>query len=756
MAFEKGTATSTFDLLDKLATFMANQSGWTLRSDIGQYDKVYYSAGTDGKKDIYIRQRLGPVETFIRGADQYDYGNGDTGFINFQAYGYFPEDGDVCAGASEIGQLGPRFLWTPGNTDFKLYHQDILSQQPGGSPHVIYGDPTNEQEPPETIIDENGLVRRRWTYNPTSLPTKTDLYYSGEKKFAFDGHRYLYICDLADTSRALKRYSLQGKGGYQVGFSSYTTHIGVRNMPWYPIYMEYFEDRRTREEYLFVAGDIETNFAKINLKSGLITYLASADWPDRWGTTGLFTGGWYTQEQSARSACWNGGRYIYILRGGVYAGGSYDKFESPDWGVYDIYNDTWRTTTDPEDPEFRGIPREPVDYSLGGKKNLLFVNKALSGFEYDRIYLVGDNTGKLLYMELGDNGLPHIDGGYESGFWKEQGREVAASWPLTSYQGYLFLSRSNRVFYGPTRQFGIINGIYETFPSSPARNLPYTDLKEEDSVHWEFTDECYFPQASGSLGESSYAYVDGYACRVRTSISSNTEYVFIADDDRIIVATKSDSEWSVAYMGAFESVHAETPYGELLEDVSSGFSKKIKLTNVSGTFEEGEEYFIMDSTGSSYNSYCEILDKTNTFVNGEAVRVLKVEDNTLTVSLKADYKAGSKIALDPQPVGLFFWETEKFQTTNIYNSEYDDFSGTDDPSAQVHACIPDSVLGEYCIVAGEYGEGWYVKQGTRGKLKGVYTGDSYEETFVSIGDNVYYAIKPPDYYYSLLIGPVNS
>ena len=92
MAFEKGTATDTFDLFDKLTTFMTTVPGWQLWANIDGYnypDFVYYSTGSNGKNDIYIRQKIGSPEPFLFGADQYDYGNGDSGFINFFSYLYY-------------------------------------------------------------------------------------------------------------------------------------------------------------------------------------------------------------------------------------------------------------------------------------------------------------------------------------------------------------------------------------------------------------------------------------------------------------------------------------------------------------------------------------------------------------------------------------------------------------------------------------------------------------------------------------------
>ena len=785
MAFETGTATSTFDLMNKLTTFMAGLSGWTLWSNVGPYDKVYRSTGSDGYNAIYIRQRIGPVEMFLKGSDQWDYGNGDTGFLNFQSYVSFPQDGDAYAGASEIGQFGPRFLFYSGGDARTFWHQNILAQQPGGAPHIIYGDPVNGQEPSYTTNDPTCRERRRWTPQ-TGLNTASSIYVHDHKRFAPDSHRYLYYSDLSDGSDGMHKYSFRRTGGYYNSDGTVDRTYRIATLSWTPVYCTYFEDRRTRRPYLLVAGDSESKFAKINLMNNSVTYISGLDWPGRYGPTGLFSSGWYETQQGGMGMCWNGDRYIYFIRGG--ASGVDSGVSTPDWGRYDIFTNTWRCTQDPEDPEMRGFPRNPEDYSVSGVTEFSFLDKRISGFAHDRLYVTFSNRD-VLYMELGDNGMPHVDENYISSFWTYQGQISAGTYEGI---GRVMFNRSGRLFHGPARISGFINGIYETSPTLPSRGLAYADVKEEGLIEWKLTEPCFFPETSaGSNGQAgqdaSYMFLDGYACRVRTSIGSDTEYIFIGDEDRVIIATKSNAlfnpndsdnkfEWSMAYMGAFDSHYDRSPYGELSEDVRAGFSRKIKLVNRVGTFEEGQKCFIIDTTGASYDQYFEFWNRTYTFAPSEAVVIQKVEGDTVTVSFKHDYAAGSKLSLDPQPNGLFLWEFEKFQTTNTVNRLYDDLCGSDDPGSQIYTCaIPEGEvttsaegavannaalpIWEYIISAAE-SECYHIGREVRGKLKGVYalgnaTGISAGQT-VGLDDEAYYIINLPDYNGRfILIGPIN-
>ena len=783
MSYEIGTATSTFDLMDKLSAFMASVSGWTLWSSINAYDRVYRSSGSTGVNDIFIRQRIGPVEHFLRGSDQYDYGHGtgDTGFLNFQSYVSFPQDGDAYDGASEIGQFGPRRFFI--TEDHNMYHQDMLSDQPGGAPHIKTGTPDGQETVNAFTRDPNCMERRRWTAQQGG-PSGGSSFYDHNKPLATDSHRYFYFADIAG-SNGVRRYSLRRTGGHINDDGTIDRNYVMPDVGFQPYYIAYVEDRQTRRPWLYVSGSSRTQWAKINLLNNSVSSVPQPVWPDQG------TGGGGTFSQNAESIMtWDGEDNIFFIRGG--SGFNQDK--NGDWGRLNIRTGIWRTTSIPDDPEFRAIPISLKDlpewgttghksYELAGRHSFGFLSKKLSGFKYDRIYVAAQGSDGssypkcLLHMDLDDDGNPAED----SSFWVNDGQITSSGYVIN---GEIKFNRFGRMFHCSSNTSGRANGIYQISPQIPDRPMYYCDIKESGGIRWQGTSHCYFPQYSGGDGTSE-EFIDGYACRVRTSIGSDTEYIFIADEDRVIVATKSNalldpnlsdniSEWSVAYMGAIDSRYGSTPCAEFAESVEAGYSRKVRLTNVSGTFEEGGAYFVIDTAGGSYNMYNHIWNKSYTIAPSESVTILKIEGDVATISLRHDYAAGTKIALDPQPVGLFMWELEKFQMTNVLNRLYDDFCGSDDPSAQVYTCsIPEGEVStsatgavgsgsalpvwEYIVSTSEY-EGAYSGREVRGKLKGMYalgkaTGIDAGQ-IVAIGDDAYYVIEPTDYNKFVLIGPL--
>ena len=94
MGFETGIAGNEFQLHEKLYDFVI-RSGWTLHSQIDTFDNVYYSSGSDGYQDIFVRTRGNITEksTVNIGGIQRDFGDGYTGYMNMFAYQYFPEAG---------------------------------------------------------------------------------------------------------------------------------------------------------------------------------------------------------------------------------------------------------------------------------------------------------------------------------------------------------------------------------------------------------------------------------------------------------------------------------------------------------------------------------------------------------------------------------------------------------------------------------------------------------------------------------------
>ena len=97
------------------------KQGWVIRSTIvSNRDYVFYSTGSDGYQDIYIRVAAGQYDYRTEGDVQFPDPNGDgyTGYVNFFAYQFFPSGGSANSGSNEIGRTGPALYMIQGEDTF--------------------------------------------------------------------------------------------------------------------------------------------------------------------------------------------------------------------------------------------------------------------------------------------------------------------------------------------------------------------------------------------------------------------------------------------------------------------------------------------------------------------------------------------------------------------------------------------------------------------------------------------------------------
>lgn len=750
MAFEIGTASSTFDLYNKLRTFMSTISGWQIHSNIDGYDgydTVYYSNGTHGSYDIFVRIRAGLTENFILGLDQYDYGGGDTGYINFFSYGHFPEDGDAYAGSTELGKYGPRIYYfcDEGDTN-NAYYQHVLSQQQGGT--------AAGSENAGSGIGRSGQsrIRRRWRQVNDFLTGDFGL--NPDEQCAFDGKRYFYFGRNASTE--IYRYTVERSHAGSSGTAG--TGDLVRDDSSTRSGMVVVEHRDTREQYLYGAHASTTSnggFFRIRLDDESFSFdtsLAEPSWPLR--TYSTFFGSNDDDTSNNGDMVWDGGDHIYFIRGGF---GSSNNLVTPDWGVYTISTNTWVNTEIPSNPSFPDLPYDTGNFTAPW---LLFVSKNTSGFTYNRLYLFNGGTG-LHYMDLDDDsGLPI----YSS--WQSQ--SVSRD-PDPGSPDRIGINRARRFFIFPPSSTDIeplddINAVAQD------RSMFVDELTESGTYLFEAVDQAWLPERADS--GAYYYFVDGYSSRVRTAIDGDTDYIFIADRDRLIVATKSNNIWSACYAGAFESAFGLEPIATVAENVENGISRTIKLSNIQGSFEPNQTYTIIGTTQET--------DPVTHFVDGmprrsipsENVKVTHVGDDYVVASIKYDYKEGDRIGIDPQPCGVWMADLYKFQTTNIFTTFYDDHDGSNDPSVQIYTtAVEDSVVNSSTqnertldYIAWEIPltttDSEFGFKGTelRGTLIGVYAISS--DSSLQVGDTIfindagYYIISLPGTQTKFAIGPL--
>lgn len=687
MAYEIGTAENTFDLYYKLRTFMTTIEGWQIWSNIDGYDGydiVYYSQGSNGNTDIFIRHRARLTEQFLYGLDQFDYtGQGDTGYINFFTYGHFPQDGDAYSGVTELGSFGPRLYYFVDNSDSNnTLFQHILSQQPGGtsagSTDVGSGDYRSLQS----------FVRSRWSQPNDTLLSEWN--FTPDEQICFDGKRYFYYS--YNSAGRIFRYTVErthgGNSGYGGTFGSTGNEIygdvklsdGTRRTG-----LVVVEHRDTRQQYLYMATEGTSTgggFQRMRLDDNsftLDTSLAEPSWPTR--TYSTFFGSSNDSTSNNGHMAWDGGDHIYFLRGGF---GGANNLSTPDWGMYTISTNTWRVTESPNNPSFPVLPVSTGSFTTHW---FLFVNKIISGFTYNRLYIVIGSgvSGVLYYLDLhSDTGMPIQT------VWQTQ--------TITRQMASNVFSSANRYAITRSQKFFVFSSTAGTrttpddiFAIAPDAGIFYTDLKETGSIQFNTTDITTLPERSDNQG-SHYFFADGYAARVRTSLSDSTDYIFIGDADRIIVATKSDNKWSMCYMGAFDSTFGTEPSAEIAEDVSAGVSVRIPLRNIRGTFVANSNYTIVGTSQNPEPTTHRYYGFAKRFMPSEGVVVTHVGDDCVFASIKYDYKAGDRIGIDPQPVGIWMPDLYKFTATNIFPIHYDAFGGSADPSIQTYTTFVDGAL----------------------------------------------------------------
>lgn len=695
MAFETGYAANEFELQQKLNAFIMSIDGWTKVSQISPCDAVYFSSGTDGFKDIYIRAVAGQTEDPIPfGGSQKDFGDGYVGYLNFFAYQYFPEDGDAYDGYGQAGQLGPLLYWFCGDDEYDVYHNRIATD--GNYATWKWINYAGRKYPPGEDTD--------WWY-----------YYAGALAHCnatFDGRRYWYY------------WAIGGGGGsafFRFDLTREATDILINMVEGNKYFcgLAYWVDPDTRQEYIWYYKNDQTG--AYNLDDGSADPVNTAAQLMRWdisagvGQYGFSGPVWPdTGDRHADygDLIWDGHNHLYVFRG----------TNKPHWAKYHIPSDTWTNLID-------------LPVNSYNKDSMCWLDKKISGFDYHRIYWPSYNNNRIYYINIDENnGMP-------VGGWSYIN-------PPTTYvyqNSKLFHNRRNRFFF------------YPGYDATHGRELWYGDITA-GTPSWVLnkSSSTYMP-TDGTFSNSTFAYVDGYMSRVRTSLYDRTQYWFMGNKDRILVLTKADGIYSYCYMGTFSPYASTVPHALTTTDIYAGNNVEVSVNVLKGEFEVGQRMFIADVTDRGGGEYTGQLENiTRLFKPMEMFEIAAVDPGvSITISsLKNNYPAGSRIAFDPQPVGISLEGLDRIQLLNHINTHSP--IGSIDmgeniaklqtvKDAIVNASGGDERRGTYALWPVNIINGGTdaASSGTeaRGGLIGVFavssTGDLSSEDIITVGTNQY-------------------
>jgi len=709
MAFETGSAANEFELQEKLNSFVLSISGWSKVSQSGDFDSVYFSQGEDGYKDIYIRSAGGQVEPPYSGS-QRDLGDGYTGYLNFFTYQFFPEGGDGYDGYGEAGKFGPMLIYGVGRFTNALYYQ-AFSQQGSGSSDA-----------------------RRWTrlrninvdVDGVSVGTDVSLIMDP----AWDGRDNLYY-----TTGNVASFSKYNFGGEFASVLQFNPDISSGDA------IVYYEDRVTRKRYIYmlVGGapttirastaeeQISPDFSGLQMRrwdldDGVWEFgIEGIEWPS---VSGSF-------DSSPGPFIWDGMDNLYLIRA---------RSTTTDWARYNIPTDSWIIFTSESPPtnaphaDYRSPALPAVAVT---NQTLVWLDKNISGFSNHRLYtsITAGAASAVYYVDIdGDTKLP-------VGSWTSAGLTPT---PLVDDGNFLLHNNRNRWYF--------YKG--STFTDLEVYSADMTD----GTLSWSSIDADYLPTPAPGTNRTSAIYSDGYASRVRTSLYDSTTYWFFGSKDHITVVTKSDDKYSFCYMGAI-SPHASTsPAAKTVTDILPGTNEEIQITDIRGEFIIGQRMYISDVVDGGGGT--ETGDVENIPRNFMPTEFFTITDVSPGVSITVDqinnrYSAGSRIGLDPQPVGITMDGFDKIQMLNSINT-FDSSGGFSmalniakletvkesvvnasggDARRNLYALWPINILNSEANDTSLSGEE------ARGSLIGVFatsgTGTLVTEDTISVGENTY-------------------
>jgi len=345
MSSAVGYHANSHHLVDIIKNEMLKE-GWTIRSTISDgYDYVFYSIGEDGYQDIYIRVAAGQYDYTSEGDTQLvdPSGDGYTGFVNFFAYQYFPENGGPVDGSNEMGKTGPVLYLIQGEDPFvDIEEYDMIASK---------------------LTSARRFVRANDS-SSSAFSTYTQVS-DGHAKVYYDNGgnpRRRYNID-TDTISSLTTFASAGVGGAS------------------SCYGAYWHDPDTDYHFIYsINGNNPSEIIFHNLTTGAFGKGAVVPWGDAGSQ------GWMLRTMGR-----SGERRLYACRGR----------DSTPWYYYDIDTNTWSSNL--VSPTRGGWGTNGILRN----GDAIMVPKEITGYDADRIYSFrGDADTEFQSIEINDTGEP--------------------------------------------------------------------------------------------------------------------------------------------------------------------------------------------------------------------------------------------------------------------------------------------------------------------------------------------------------------
>lgn len=736
MAYETGYAANEFDLQEKLNAFILSIGGWRKISQPSKFESVYYSAGEDGYKDIYVKTIAGMREfPYYYHLNQRDFGDGYVGYMNMFAYQYYPTNGDGYDGYGEAGRLGP-FLYMLAANSNSMYSQRISSQSSSN---------------------------RKWDYiNGTFTLPDGEVFHSNygpsvDANFStrFDGKRYVYF--MSTGSSGFFRFDLSIER-CRILDTWWEWINGNGNWGSANLYM----DPVTRREYMFIMNTMYGSYSSVTYPNVAVlsTNVTRYDLGDLLLETGFSGTLWrnvsggstYDFVSKLGDQVWDGHNYIYKTRGWS------DSGAKGDWMKYDIKNDTWTDFS-------VSYPIPQIETSSTYLSNLIWLDKATSGLANHRLYYTNGSGGStnIYYIDINENT------GNPAGAWTSAGAA-----PGTGNYKKLFHNQKNRWFFTNRKE----SSGYDTLEF-------YYAPMSSGTLSWTTESTSYGPSTGSTLTNYGIFYSNNSASRVKVHLNRPTHYWFFGSKDHITVVTyaggdlaESTNDYSFCYAGALDPFSSTTPLATVTSTVYPGSSVVIPIRKYKGEFYVGQKITIanvVDGYGAGQTVTNSLENIPRKFMNCETFIVAAVNPGVsiTATTLNGTYVPGAKISYDPQPVGITLNGLDRIQMLNSVNSI--NTLGSFDMAENIctlssvraeliNSSGNDSRFGGYVLwpaIAGHFGnDSSFSGSEARGMLRGVFfvsgTAGLKDRDTIVAGNNTYIVLSvETGQTYKYIFGPIS-